>query len=303
MSIRTFFPLIALFILFGCCHTQDAFVPVTPTSTSAFLGPDDFSGSYTGPGDMPDIGGSTDYDGNIVFTNLPRTTVNDILPAELELAVNNEQPTQHPVILVFGKQTNLTWKLGGVEITFPGGYNELILIIPFVQKQGHQEWHNFVVRMYLDWEDGVTGGNWFFGYRKQLAAFAETVGATTKLDVLRAAVEYFTADVASSGAWLDDATASGSLPNYDAMKQIFDMPMLGTKTAPNGDVYFVCSYFLYDFADTKIRASKVDHAYLQNFVSGMSSWVTAGALSGLSEGTYAVDDLGWELTSAQACKF
>ncbi len=292
----------------GCCLNTLPLVPKS-TSNADFIGPDDVNGSYHDAGSQPDIGGSTDYDGHIVFTNLTRTVVDDVLPDDLKLAANSEQPAQHPVALIFGDQTNLTWTLpGGFQMTFPGGYNELILFIPFVQKDGTGPMHNYVVGMYLDWLDGVTGGNWFFGYRKELATFSEAtinLGSATvdTLNIQRLGADRFQASMTGSGPWLTDSQARVTLPNYPAMQEIFRMPMLGTKIAPSGEAYYVCSYFLFDWQNTSIRPARVDHAYTGEFTTGMTSWVAAGGLTGQLEGTFAVDDLGWELTSAQACVF
>ena len=305
-----FCPVVALCVLAvgGCCLNTVVLLPET-TSNADFIGPDDVSGHYHDAGSQPDIGGSTDYDGHIVFTSLARTVVDDVLPDDLQLMANTEQPSLHPVALIFGDQTNLTWTLpGGFQMTFPGGYNELILFIPFVQKDGTGPMHNYVVRMYLDWLDGVTGGNWFFGYRKELATFTEAainLGSATvdTLKIQRLGADRFQAGMTGIGAWLNDAQAKAALPNYAAMQEIFRMPMLGTKLAPTGEAYYVCSYFLFDWQDTSIRPAKVDHAYTGEFTSGMTSWLAAGGLTGQPEGTFAVDDLGWELTSAQKCVF
>jgi hypothetical protein len=54
-----------------------------PQSTLPFLGPQDFSGSYTPVCGTATTGGEATYHGTIVFTNLDRSLVQAILPQPL----------------------------------------------------------------------------------------------------------------------------------------------------------------------------------------------------------------------------
>lgn len=287
-------------VVSGCCP-----LPGPPPPTPGFWGPDDFQGSYDPTKDMV-MNVQTTYDGDIVFANLPRTVVDDVLPADLQLAPNvGDMPTQHPVVLVFGTQTKLQWILPPI----PAGndYHELILIIPFVQKVGGQKWHNYVVRMYLDWQLGVDGGNFMYGYMKELGVLTKEFSLAPPPEfvfkVSRGNADKFRGEVTGVSALMKDSVAQTSLTNYQAMKTIFTMPILGTMTTSAATTSYVCSYFLWNWDMADVRKASTRLQFLSDFVPNMSPWVAQGPINNLANGDFGVTGLVWELTAPKACVF
>ena len=290
-------------VLGGCCHPKD----VLPRSTPGFWGPDDFTGSYDSAAKEPAINTQTTWNGDIVFTNLPRSVVSNVLPADLQLAANvGDMPGQHPVVLMFGVQTNLRWVVPPIPAGNP--YNEMILLIPFVQKVGGQKWHDYVVRMYLDWQMGVDGGNLLYGYRKELGTLVQSASLTQPPEfiykVTQGNAPRLTAQVTGQSAWMSDAAAKTALANYEDMKTIFGMPILGTWPASYATASpYVCSYFVFQWDAVSVRSASTSFQFESNFVPNMDPWVAAGTLYNLKNGDFGVTGLSWQLTSPKTCDF
>src|SRR5262249_42225047 len=104
--------LVAL-VVAGCsCVAVSPPAPVQPSQ--AFLRVSDFYGSWTpGPGTMPIDGGQSTFDGDLIFVNLDRNVVEDILPAGLTLAPNTGAPAKHPVMLILAHHASMQWILPG----------------------------------------------------------------------------------------------------------------------------------------------------------------------------------------------
>jgi hypothetical protein len=291
----------------ACCTLFHAWTPIP--STPGFWGADDFEGTYK-PASGPMMNGTTTFNGEIVFANLPSGVVDDVLPADLQLAPNvGDMPGQHPIVLVFGAQTELrsSAPLITTEAQY-GDYRELMLLIPFVRKVGETKWHTWVVRMYLDWQVGVDGGNLLYGYRKDLAVLARDTPHPAPPDfvfkVSQLGVARFNAPVTFGGPLLDNATADTSLPNYRAMKAIFEMPILGAWPPPTGyPSTYICSYFVFDWSAAFARKSSSRFQFVSEFAPNMSQWVSRGAISNLTDGEFGVTGLVWELTMPFTCEF
>ncbi len=165
--------------------------PLLPRSTAPFLGPQDFSGTYTPKCGTATAGGEATYHGNLVFTNLDRPLVQAVLPPELKLAPNSAAPGLHPVIYLYGRPTDTKWIVADTPILIGPNYQELMLLVPFVQESTGSMWHNYVVRMYLDDANAIWIGNLFFAYAKE---------------------------------W-------GTMPNYQAIQTILAMPIVGRRSS------------------------------------------------------------------------
>lgn len=270
-----------------------------PAAASDFLDASDFAGSYENAEGDVILGGQSTYNGRLVFTNLSRTVVEGVLGENLRLAENiSNSKDRHPVVLMFGHQTDTAWvsPVGGV---WPIGedYQELIVMIPFVQIGDNLEWHNYVVRMYLDDVWAVFGGNLWFGYRKVLAQLTETV-ARDSLDVNVFSNDVFVANLSDFGPWLTDDDAEDTLRNYRQVKEILGMPVLGTNTTV-GNVY-VCSYFELSFGSAQVRTFTSRHAFQPGFV-GIDDWVALGEVTNVADGAFDVEGLIWRLGFPDAC--
>ena len=148
--------------------------------SSVFLDKDIFQGTYApGPTGPSTHGAHSTFDGELLFANLRRDVVEEVLPEGLRLAQNTKEPRPHPIALILAHHADCRW-----DLPFPTpeellDYHELILLIPFVQCQPDDRWHNYAVRMYVDNEFAIRVGNTFYGYEKNRARSFERMSERT----------------------------------------------------------------------------------------------------------------------------
>jgi hypothetical protein len=266
--------------------------------TAAFLDVSDFDGGYQPLPWNPLFGGQSIYNGRIVFGNLPRTVVDDVLPPDLRLASNmtTEFPNEHPILLLFGHQTNTQWTFPWGPTNVGNDYRELILIIPFVQRVGGNRWHNYIVRIYLDNKPAELIGNWYYGYFKEMATLTEAVAAAAAtLEVLHGmtGIKMFQwRAVPASTPFVSSSYAVANLENYQDAMQILTMPILGTLEL--GGAY-VCSYWQWDLLSATVRPITVDLEFLEAFRVGMASWVALGPIKSLDQGAFEIQNIQWRM--------
>jgi hypothetical protein len=280
----------------SCCDGTSAIVAgeaagvTASTATGLFLGPDDFEGDFEPRDGDAAWGGEAVYLGRVVFLHLTRAEVVKMLPNDLQLAAkkSTSQPDLHPVILLFGRQTQ-------TKLVYPfwtpeagDDYNELILLVPFVQRLNQQRWHNYVVRMYLDDDLAIQLGNDYYGLRKQKAAFEET---DTRFSVTRDLIERFAFQPTETGAWMSDPDAEATLDNYPEMKQIAAMPVIGRPSWAD----YICSYFEWDFEGAQVRSISGTSEFLQPFDTGMDSWVALGPIANVTDGAWQLEEFRWRI--------
>lgn len=298
---------LALFVA-ACISILDEPPELRP-STDGFLGLDDFEGSIDRPTSDTLYQGQSNYNGRLVFVNLPRTVVDDVLPPDLHLASNVSATDSdlHPIILLYGDQLLGAYVLwGGVTWPIGANYKELIMLIPFVQHDEGTKWHNYVVRMYLDNQPAVTAGNQHYGYFKELAALADAVLSPTAstLDVTQSALTVFkwTAE-AISGGFLPSAIAMGTLDNYRHAIEIMKMPLLGTLTTLFGTSY-VCSYWDWNLQNAFVKPIKVTSEFVQPPRTGTTSWVSQGPVMTDEKSAFELAGLVWRMAfPASLCSF
>ena len=279
--------------------------PVYPLTTGSFLGPRDFAGrGYTPRSHDAIAGGRATYRGAIVFTNLDRTVVQSVLPPELKLAPNSASPSLHPVILLYGHPENSSWFIAGTPIIVGPSYQELVLLVPFVLATNGTLWHTFVVRMYLDDPTAIWIGNTFFGYAKEPGTAQESGGELGGIDVTvrdSSGTAKFHAATEPTGPARPDAQATATVPNYEAIKTILAMPIVGKHQT----LGFVCSYFELDFKTATVAPLKSTHEFLTPFVPAMADWVSLGTVSGVPDGAVGIRNVDWRIEQPPAppCKF
>jgi hypothetical protein len=285
----------ALFGLGGCF--PGAKPPSQPIDTgSPFLGPKDFVGGYSPrSGDAQD-GGQATYAGALVVTMLDRTLVEQVLPAGLRLATPIAGSTRHPVIYLMGTQAAPQVLTGGVPHPVPSmpPYREMILLVPFVVGvPGVDRWHNYAVRMYLDYPGPVVIGDVIYAYGKQLASFDQT-GAlpdvNTQVYFPPYITRYFASDIRSTGPWRSAAVAAASLPRWPDLQEVFAMPVVGWDT-----LRFVCSYWEWEYTNAEVAPVTSSHRFVESFRAGMANWVTLGPLANAPDGAVALRGLRWRL--------
>jgi len=247
-----------------------------------FLDKGVFQGTYMpGPTGPPTHGAHSTFDGELLFANLARDVVNEVLPSGLRLAQNTKEPQLHPIALILAHHADCWWDLPGVDTpNNPLDYHELILLIPFVQCRPDDRWHNYVVRMYLDDDFAIWVGNTYYGYAKERATLVRTdAGAHRKFEVSRPAI-CFSCDVTR--------VAPGSPAHYDAMRDILRMPILGLMS--NGAI--VRSYWRWGDAATTVRVT-TRARFIQKFVPKMAHWT--GDIPSVDEGAVRMEGLRWAM--------
>lgn len=258
-----------------------------------FMGPCDFDGTYEAMASPSISHGQSRYVGYVLFANLDRNIVAGVLPPELRLASKASAPsTVHPVILLFGDQLDTSWALEGVQ-QLPGNqYKELILLIPFVTALSGTKWHTFAARMYLNDDAAIWLGNEFYGYAKESGTFNEVIDGVT---VSAPSIAYFQANWTVLGPWRTSDQARVALPNYIAIEEIFEMPVVGMiGTNFFGDLP-TCSYFEWIYDSAQVASVQSQFRFLEPFRAGMQPWVSLGPVSSVPDGAVAIRNVTWRL--------
>lgn len=192
--------------------------------------------------------GESRFDGCVAFATCPRAALATLLPPDVE-PVGAGSGEMHPVVFVFGEQTEGAFLFGG--FSFPMGirYHEAAIIVPAVCRRGDGRLHNFIPRMYASYFPAVWNGNTHYGYGKELAALGwhdRTFVVAGDGDRPRLA-----ASVDGAGPW---APAAGTPAGLDRVRALGGAPVLGRR----GDGVFVASTFDWDFADADVRMVRTD---------------------------------------------
>jgi hypothetical protein len=287
----------ALTLIAVCMAGCAPITPRMPPSTLPFMGPQVFNGTYLPRSSNAKTGGEATYSGYIVFTNLSRSLVDAVLPPDLQLATNSVNLDLHPVIFLFGHQRNTKWLIAGTPIPIGNDYKEMMVVIPFVQKQGGVNWHNYVLRMYLDDWAAISLGNLYFAYAKEWGTADEFGIAFTEFHYV---TPYFSASM-QEGTWQTSAQAELALPNYKAIQAIFEMPMVGWDSW----LGLKCSYFEFHYGNAMVAALQSEHQFLRSFRANMGAWVALGSLSSVPDGAIAIEGLDWRINHppAPTCRF
>ncbi|SEA42047.1 hypothetical protein [Variovorax sp. YR216] len=271
--------------------------PLKPPSPGP-LSKSHFKGGYL-PGPPKVInGGQSSYDGTLLITLLDNALVTAALPEGLELAQRNDPTvTTHPVILMLGVQGNLCWISNGNVI--PSGvppYDELILVIPYVVRSGGAQWHNCVIRMYLDNAAAVFMGNLIYAYAKEIAQFLKQ---GTKTTVSQSYLEVFNCSIVPGGPSIPIATAPALPAGFADVQEVFRMPLVGSfpiLTALPSYPYS-CSYFDWDYANAQVATAEGVLTFVQPFNDGMQGWVAAGPMMSAPGGAFGITGLRWRLSA------
>jgi hypothetical protein len=236
--------------------------------------------------------GQARFNGCITFCNWPRRDVEALLPKELELAANAAATADvHPVAFIFGEQTEGATIFAGIPFPMGVRYHEFAMAIPFVKHRRGRYLHSYVPRMYSSYFPAVWHGNTYYGLAKEMATlwwqgpiFLITAKSDTLL--LHAAVE-------STGRW--SAGGSCDLPNFQATRAIFALPVVGRKS----DGTYVCSYFGWDFGAATVRPADACVSIDAPLTDGLDP----RRCHDVASGTFEVRDMVWKLSWPSVCRF
>ena len=254
---------------------------------------------------MPAYGGQSTFDGDLIFLNLDRSVVAKALPPGLQLATNTAAPQQHPVILILAHHASMRWILPGPDVPYPGDYQELILMVPFVLGNGGTHFHNYAVRMYLDDDLAIAIGNAYYGYAKRPSDIVRTSGTQPVHDfsASRAGCGLFAAQCESTGAWRGMAQAKTTIPNLADMQAVMAMPIVG-RWEPSPDEPFVCSYWQWKFTNAELRPIKSSQKFIGPFTHQLQDWVDMGSVPSVTAGAVGIRNLVWRMGfPPKACVF
>jgi hypothetical protein len=262
-----------------------------------FPGPGDFTGSYDARAADVQNGGQSTYEGAIVVTLLDRDLVEKALPGDFHLAPRIGAGKTHPIIHLVGYQRDLKLLEGGVQKPAgTDGYQEMILLVPFVVRGTGAKWHSFVVRMFLDSTAAIVIGDVVYAYAKLPAEFAESGPAddlTTRILLLLQAV--FQGNVKRTGAWRSSDNAQTTLAQWSDLREIFAMPLVGVEVVLGSIVRAVCSYWEWDYTGAQVAPAISRHTFLRPFRDGLEGWPMLGSLPSPPNGAFVIRGLRWRL--------
>lgn len=232
------------------------------------------------------------FSGCISVCNWPRADVEALLPMELELAASTSAAAEvHPVAFIFGEHTQGATIFGG--ITFPMGvqYYEFALAIPFVKHRRGRYLHTYIPRMYTGYFPALWHGNAYYGLAKEMATMwwqgpIFLITANTDALLLHAAVE-------ATGPWSAGSTCE--LPNFQATRAIFALPIVGRKS----DGTYVCSYFGWDFGEAAVRPADACVSIDAPLIDGL----VPRRCHDVSSGTFEVRGMVWKLSWPSSFRF
>jgi hypothetical protein len=270
------------------------FWPFWPLEELEFLGEADFDGQPI-PSPGVTTGGQATYIGVLTFTNINRDRVAALLPSGFQLAPRKttRTPNVHPVLLLFGDQTDGASVLPGVPLQ-PSGfhYSEMIFAVPFVQKTGQPGWHTFIVRMYLD-NIPTTLAGLAFGYQKE-HAWIEWTGDYARIwkSSLLGDQDLLEGNFSWGAQWYDANDALQTIPNFQDMVNIMTTRLLG-QTGGN----LVCSHFEWNLDQAKVARAETSYTMTAPFRSGMGAWPGLSPFKNVKDGAVVVRGLRWSLAT------
>lgn len=262
--------------------------------TSRFLGEADFEGSKIAAGGPVTDGGQSTYIGLMSFSNVDHDTVASLLPPGFALAPRStgDVPDVHPVVLLFGDQTDAMTLTGGAAVPTGIHYSEMIFAVPFVvQAASRARWHTHIIRMYLDNQVAVAAGE-AFGYAKQLASL-EWTGDDIRVwqgsDLLTGTFEW-------GSKWYDVESAFDEIPNFRDMVSIMTTRILGKKTVLGLPVP-VCSHFEWDLRQARVAVAEGSYSMQQSFRPDMAAWPALSPFNNAGDGAVIVRGMHWRLST------
>jgi len=235
--------------------------------------------------------GQARFNGCIAVTNWLRAEVERLLPPQLALAANaSPTPDLHPVIFVFGEQTQGAVIFARLPVPAGPDYGEFALAIPFVRHRHGRHLHVHVPRMYSSYFPATWNGNAHYGFGKAMARMewrGPVFLMTNETDdlLLHAAVE-------PAGDWVSGAAAD--LPLLAALRAIFSLPVVGRKA----DGRLVCSWWGWGFGDALVRPAAASVSIDAPLVEGLPLR-TCTAVPG---GSFEVRGMAWKLTWPTPCR-
>ncbi len=236
--------------------------------------------------------GQARFNGCITFCNWPRRDVEALLPPELELAANTSAASDvHPVAFIFGEQRQGATIFAGIPFPMGVQYHEFAMAIPFVKHRRGRPLHIYIPRMYSSYFPAIWHGNTYYGFAKEMATMwwqgpIFLITGKSGALLLHAAVE-------ATGGWSAGSTCE--LPNFEATRAIFTLPVVGRKS----DGTYVRSYFGWDFGDAVVRTADACVSIDVPLIDGLDP----RRCHDVASGTFEVRGMLWKLSWPAVCRF
>jgi hypothetical protein len=234
--------------------------------------------------------GAARFSGWFACANWPRAALEALLPPALRLARNvSAAPEVHPLLFVFGEQSEGTILFGGMNVPMGVRYREFALAIPYVTRRDGRHLHTYVPRMYSSLHPPVRDGNVHYGFNKALAEL-ERQGPIVTLTAAAGPLLWHAA-VESSGGWCRAARAA--LPNLAALQAAFTLPNVGRKESGR----YVRSYFGFDWQGAQVRPVRCAMSIDAPLVDGLAPQ----RCHSVAGGAFEVRGLLWRLSWPEPC--
>lgn len=228
--------------------------------------------------------GQSIFNGCVILSSWPRGDAKKLLPPDVDLAVNRSAaPDRHPLVFLFGDQTEGATKFAG--LTLPTGirYQEFALAVPFVRCAGGAKLHTYMVRMVSTHRAATLAGNLYYGFGKRMGRMGWEGPVFLMTDELGRLL--FHAEVEATEEWR--ACGAGAAAQLSGLRTAFSLPILGLRGGG-----FTASYFAWDFEDARARSVDAALSIDRPFADGLAS----GALHSLAPGSVELRGMRWRLS-------
>jgi hypothetical protein len=204
------------------------------------------------------------FSGCLFATHQPRGAITALLPAGVRVAATASDcaPDSHPLVFLFGQQSEGTILFGGMSYPLGVRYTEFGVMIPFVAHGDGRHLHTYVARMYSSDFPPVHDGNVHYGFGKAQAEITWH-GPIATLTTPEGALLCH-ATVEPLGAWQRAHAATTDLAWIQAA---FTLPILGRKASGR----YVRSHFRLGFRDALLRPVRCAMAIEMPLIDGMAA--------------------------------
>ncbi|MBK7974197.1 MAG: hypothetical protein IPK07_13270 [Deltaproteobacteria bacterium] len=207
--------------------------------------------------------GQAVFHGCIVTLSWPRAWAERLLPDGLALATpgGSDRPPNHPVVAIFGEQTQGATVFGGVPLPMNIRYPEFAIAIPFVQRPGSHRIQTFVPAMGSGYFPAIWHGNQFYGFSKARITI-ERRGSLVWMSGPTGGL-WMHAAVAAETRWSRRRELEGTA--LDEIEAALRLPILGQRA----DGSLVQSWWDLAFRHSLVRVCSAWVAFEKAFVAGL----------------------------------
>jgi hypothetical protein len=224
--------------------------------------------------------GQARFDGCIAANAWPRHEVEALLPPGVEL--DGDDAATHPVVIIFGEQTDTAVLFAGLTLPSAARYHELAFSVPFVRLRAGRGLYTYIPKMYASYFPAVLSGNLYYGFSKELArlgweAREFVVKSTSGTPLLRIEVDRV-------GDW--EPSPAAALAGFEAIRRMFELPVIGCTESG-----LVRSRFEWDFRASELRAIHARLSLRAQLLPGL----TARRGEGSQPGSFEVRSMTWRI--------